>query len=110
MDIADELFHDEYKPLVIPAHFSADDSMRNQVLFALSQLGAGTAIQTATKLHQLDQQYNKAELQKNAEEILTGLFDKGLLKGSPDEKGEMVYNLSKITETNTGEHTDADQR
>ncbi|GAB2692584.1 hypothetical protein GCM10027037_14930 [Mucilaginibacter koreensis] len=110
MNIDDELFHDEYKPLVVPAHFSANDSMRNQVIYALSTLGAGTAAEVGTRLYELDDQTPKAELQKTTHEILSSLFDKGLLKGSKNEQGQMEYNLSKITETNTGEPTDADQR
>jgi hypothetical protein len=110
MNVDDELFHDEYKPLVVPAHFSANDSMRNQVIYALSSLGAGTAAEVGTRLYELDDQTPEAELQQTADEVLTGLFDKGLLKGSENEQGQLVYNLSKITETNTGEPTDADQR
>lgn len=110
MNITDELFHDEYKPVVVPAHFNVGDTWRNKVLYALSLLGKGTAEQTGAKLHELDSQSSEAEMHKKADEILTGLYDKGLIKGSPDAHKHMVYNLSKMTETNTGEETDADQR
>lgn len=110
MDITDELFHDEYKPVSIPAHFNVTDSWKNKVLYALSILGKGTIQQTGTKLHELDNQASVAELQEKAKEVLTSLFDKGLIKGSKNLHGQLVFNLSKMTETNTGEDTDADQR
>lgn len=109
MDIIDELFHDEYKPVVVPAHFKADDTWRNKVLFALAEIGEGTAQQTGHKLYELEHELPQAEQQKQAHQILTSLFDKGLIKGHQNKDGEMTYNLSKMTETNTGEETDADQ-
>ncbi len=110
MDAADQNFQEEYKPVHIPSAYYAYDSWRNKAIYALSWLGSATAAQVGAKLHELEPGLPETELRERAGELLTGLYDKGLLKATANTHGELVFNLSKMTETNTGEDTDADQR
>ena len=94
MSISDEDFREEYKPLHIPAHFKDAVTEQDKVVFALAQIGEGTAAEVTKELSDNGETIN-------AEDILTHLFDKGLIKGE-EVNGEMSYNLSKITRANDG--------
>ena len=94
MSISDEQFREEYKPLHIPAHFKDAISQQDKVVFALAQVGEGTAADVTNELRD-----NGSAI--NAESTLKQLFDKGLIKGE-EVNGEMSYNLSKITHANDG--------
>ena len=94
MSISDEDFREEYKPLHIPAHFKDAVTEQDKVVFALAQIGEGTAAGVTKELSS-----NGATI--NAEPTLKYLFDKGLIKGE-EVNGEMSYNLSKITHANDG--------
>jgi hypothetical protein len=94
MSISDEDFREEYKPLHIPAHFKDAVSEQDKVVFALAQIGEGTAAEVTNELSD-----NGAAI--NAKPTLNHLFDKGLIKGE-EVNGKMTYNLSKITHANDG--------
>jgi hypothetical protein len=100
MDSPDQDFYKEYKPLHVPHKYDAAASLQDNVVYALAQLEYANALQVAQKLWQHDPQTELATHQKNAEEVLTQLFDKGLIKG--DDEAERQYNLSKILVQNSG--------
>ncbi|TFF30423.1 hypothetical protein [Mucilaginibacter psychrotolerans] len=100
MDSPDQDFYKEYRPLHVPHKYDAAASLQDNVVYALAQLEYATAPQVAQKLWQHDPQTNLATHQKNAEEVLTYLFDKGLIKG--DDEIERQYDLSKILVQNSG--------
>ncbi len=99
--ITDEAFNEAYKPLHIPSAYHADDSWKDKIVFALAGLGAGTANDVESKLLSFDAKLDPAEVRSQAATILTALFNKGLIKGTPLHDG-MLYNLSKIIVQNSG--------
>jgi hypothetical protein len=100
MDSPDQDFLKDYKPLHVPHKYDAAASVQDNVVFALAQLEYATAPQVAQKLAEFDAQIPLTTHHKNAEEILTHLFNKGLIKG--DDEPERQYNLSKILVQNSG--------
>ena len=101
MTMSDDKFREAYKPLHIPAHYDMHDSEQDRVLFALAQIGIGTANDVATEMSQLEAGIDVESFKVIAADVLTHLYDQGLLKGS-EINGEMEYNLSKITHANDG--------
>jgi hypothetical protein len=99
--ITDDAFNEEFKPLHIPSAYHANDSWKDKTVFALAEIGAGTADDVADKLVVLDAGLDKAEATAQATAILTALFNKGLIKGTQLHHG-MMYNLSKILIQNSG--------
>lgn len=99
--MSDDIFREAYKPLHIPAHYDVHASDQDRVLFALAQIGIGTVNDVATEMAQLEAGIDVESFKVIASDILTHLYDQGLLKGS-DINGEMEYNLSKITHANDG--------
>jgi hypothetical protein len=102
MPLSDKDFREEFKPLQIPAAYSEAASWQDKVLFALAQLGEATSDEVSETLGELDPNIKNKELAEQTNQILRGLFDKGLLNGG-EQKGCMYYNLSKITHANEGE-------
>ena len=102
MELSDEEFREEYKPLEIPHAYHAGDTQENKIIFALAELGEGTVTEVIAKLEELEPGLKDEQLVAITKQALTGLYDKGLLKGV-DKAGVMHYNLSKITEPNEGE-------
>ena len=100
MDSPDQDFLKEYRPLHVPHKYDAAASVQDNVVFALAQLEYGTATQVAKKLDEFGSATDKATNQQNAEEVLTHLFNKGLIKG--DDEADRQYNLSKILVQNSG--------
>ena len=94
MSITDEQFREEYKPLHIPAHYKDAITEQDKVIFALAQIGEGTA-------HGVNEELEKNIMEIDSAVILKRLFDTGHIKGSVIN-GEMHYNLSKITHANDG--------
>ncbi|MEO3406391.1 hypothetical protein AAFN85_20935 [Mucilaginibacter sp. CAU 1740] len=105
MALTDDEFREEYKPLYIPAHFEVQDTQQNKIVFALAQLGEGSAADVITELETLQPGITDDQLKAITKTVLADLYDKGLLKGE-EHNGQMQYNLSKITEANDGS-TDA---
>jgi len=99
--ITDDAFNQAYKPLHIPAAYHAADSWQDKIVFALAELGAGTADDVSAELMRYDTGLNEAEVKQQTVSVLTALFDKGLIKGSQLHHG-MLYNLSKILTPNSG--------
>lgn len=105
MALTDYEFREEYKPLYIPAHFEVQDTQQNKIVFALAQLGEGSAADVIKELETLQPGITDDQLKAITKTVLADLYDKGLLKGE-EHNGQMQYNLSKITEANDGS-TDA---
>ena len=101
MTMTDDTFREAYKPLHIPAHYDVHASDQDRVLFALAQIGTGTINDVATEMAQLEAGIDVESFKAVATDVLTRLYDQGLLKGS-EVNGEMEYNLSKITHANDG--------
>ncbi|MGZ3872904.1 MAG: hypothetical protein ACXVJD_08295 [Mucilaginibacter sp.] len=101
MALSDEEFREEYKPVQIPSTYFPEDTQENKIIFALSELGEGTVTEVITKLEELEPTIKDEQLVAITKQVLTSLYDKGLLKGT-DKGGTMHYNLSKITEQNDG--------
>lgn len=101
MELTDEEFREEYKPLYIPAHYLEADTQENKVVYALAQLGEGSATDVMKKLEELEPNIGTEQFAALAKQVLTGLYNKGLIKGE-DRNGVMHYNLAKITGANKG--------
>jgi predicted transcriptional regulator len=101
MKLSDEEFREEYKPLHIPSHFDQQDTQQNKAIYALAQIGEGTADNVLKELETLQPGIANEQVTALVKTILADLFDKGLLKGE-EHNGQMHYNLSKITEANDG--------
>jgi len=101
MTKSDDSFRDEYKPLHIPAHYNFNDAEQDRVIFALAQIGSGSIIEVANKLATLEPGTPIDKFMLAATNVLTSLYQKGLLKGIDTSSG-IQYNLSKITEANEG--------
>jgi hypothetical protein len=99
--LSDDAFNQEFKPLHIPSAYQAGDSWKDKVVFALAELGAGTAEDVAAELLKYDNGLDATEVKAQTTGILTTLFNKGLIKGSQLHHG-MLYNLSKILIQNSG--------
>ena len=102
MTVSDDSFREEFKPLVIPASYGSADTQESKIIFALAQLGQGSTRDVVARLEELEPGSSDSQLSALTEYVLSGYFDKGLIKGT-EVGGEMHYNLSKITEANEGE-------
>jgi hypothetical protein len=101
MSIPDDSFHEQYKPLPIPAHYDFNDPEQDRVLFALANIGKGTVIEVVNEMAILEPGTPVEDFIDAAASVLNNLYQKGLLKGV-EVDGDMEYNLSKITEANDG--------
>jgi hypothetical protein len=101
MTLSDQEFHNEYKPLQIPSGYFPDDTQENKIIYALAELGEGTTAEVTSKLEELEIGNEHADFAVITNNVLTHLYDKGLLNGR-DKDGEIHYNLSKITQANDG--------
>ena len=100
MDSPDQDFLKEYKPLHVPHKYDAGASVQDNVVYALAQLQYASAPQVAGKLAEFEPKTDKQTHLQNAQNVLEGLFNKGLIKG--DDEVERQYNLSKILAPNSG--------
>jgi hypothetical protein len=101
MNKADQSFNDEFKPVAPPEAYHPEADWQDKVLYVLAQLGEATAPDVAAKLTEYEPQEAPQVLHRQAEQVLMSLYDKGLIKGV-EQDGEVSYNLSKITQPNTG--------
>ena len=85
-------------PLHVPAKYDPTASLRERVVFALATIGKGNAADVATKLSELGD--GEAGVSDVAE-VLTALYDKGLVNGS-DDADNRQYDLAKVTRPHTG--------
>lgn len=100
MTLSDQDFREEFKPVYIPASYDVGDTLENRVIFALASLEQGSAEEVFTKLKEFEPGIQNVTL-KFIKRHLYNLYDKGLLKGNKDN-GELIYNLSKMTNSNKG--------
>jgi hypothetical protein len=101
MDNRDHNFFEEFKPLHVPHKYDQSASTQDNVIFALAQLKEASAEEVASKLDSLESDTDHLMHQKNAEDVLSYLFNKGLIKAI-NKNGELNYNLSKIEAPNSG--------
>lgn len=101
MGIPDEAFREAFKPIQIPAHYDADYSDHDKIIFALASIGKGALEDVIDELIRLDSSIDAHKYYDIAKSILSKLFKKGLINGS-ENNGVMCYNLSKITHANDG--------
>jgi hypothetical protein len=94
MSLTDEEFREEYKPLQAPPHFDAADTRQNKMIFALAEMGEGSADDVIAELEKLEPGVTGEQLSALVHETLRRLYDKGLLTGS-EKNGVMRYNLHK---------------
>ncbi|MGZ3822869.1 MAG: hypothetical protein ACXVB6_19910 [Mucilaginibacter sp.] len=95
MNYSNENFREEFKPLHVPACFNPADSKQDQVIFALAQIGTGSAENVIVEL-------SKYKSDVDPVPYLQVLFDKGLIRGEMIS-GVMHYDLGKISTQNGGE-------
>lgn len=101
MNKADQPFNEEFKPVAPPEAYHGDADWQDKVLYALAQLGEGTAPDVAAKLTEYEPNEAPQTMHRQAEQVLQSLYSKGLIKGN-EQDGEVSYNLSKITHANEG--------
>lgn len=86
-------------PLQVPAKYDSKASLRDRVVFALATIGKGNAADVAAKLGELGESETGVS---NVDEVLTALYDKGLMNGSEDADNRQ-YDLAKMTRPHTGQ-------
>ncbi len=101
MNKADQPFNEKFKPVAPPEAYHAEADWQDKVLYALAQLGEGTAPDVAAKLTEYELKEAPQNLHRQAEQVLQELYSKGLIKGT-EQDGEVSYNLSKMTKPNEG--------
>ncbi len=87
------------EPIHVPYRYNEQDEAEKKILYALGQLGEATAAEVVNKLKQVNN--NEQITETEADNILKGFYDQGLIKGEGHE-GEISYNLSKILKPNAG--------
>jgi hypothetical protein len=102
MNLTDEEFREQYKPVHIPAGFDEANSLQDKVLFALADLGEADAAQIVQKLEALDPAVPDKLVIANVHRVLAELHGKGLIAAN-ENNGDLYYNLHKITQANRGE-------
>jgi hypothetical protein len=101
MILTDEEFREEYKPLQVPSHYDEADTTQNKMIFALAEIGDGTAEDVIAELEKLEPGITDQQNRVFVNITLASLYDHGHLTGS-EKNGQMHYNLSKITQANDG--------
>lgn len=101
MSLTDEEFRDEYQPLQVPAHYAEAITQKQKVIFALAQIGSGTAGDVIVQLEKLEAGKLDNHLKTATKHILVALFEQGHITGG-DHDGGLHFNLSKITSENSG--------
>src|SRR5690606_18762809 len=85
-------------PLQVPAKHDPQAPLQERAVFALADLGRGTAKQETSKLAALgDRDADETRVKK----ILEALFNKGLVNGS-DNDSNRAYDLVKETRPHRG--------
>jgi len=97
----DAAFREQFKPVHVPASFDKATSLQDKVVFALAEINEGSADAVSRKLEDLEPKAPAQEVIADVHEILTALFEKGLIAGHEIDGG-LVYNLHKITHANGG--------
>lgn len=101
MDADDAAFIEEFKPLHVPHEYEPSLNWQDKVIFTLADMNNGTTEEVAAHLKELEPDINANDVDKQTTEILTSLYNKGLVK-AVDDNGQLRYNLSKIQDPHTG--------
>jgi len=88
------------QPLQVPARYEAEGSIEEQVVFALADLGEGTAVEVAEHWLALDPGLSLETCRTRSEQVLADLHEKGLVNAS--EGPPLRYNLVKETRPHRG--------
>lgn len=99
--LTDEEFREQHKPLTVPASFIEARNETEQIIFALADLGEGTADEVTRHLIGLASAREPKALIADVHRVLTALHEDGRLAGR-EKDGNLVYNLHKITQANDG--------
>jgi len=97
----DEQFRELHQPLHVPAHFNPEGKLADNVVFALADIGEGTAADIIKHFNQLHGTPAENEVLEQINELL-GFWDKNGLITTNQKNGECYYNLHKITQQNSG--------
>lgn len=97
----DQQFREEHKPLHVPAHFDSNAALREQLAFALADIGEGNADEIVAHLLELHQKESDEALINEAKALLAQWDKNGLVTVNTDND-ETRYNLHKITQANSG--------
>lgn len=89
------------QPLQIPANYEPDGGIERQVVFALADLGEGTAEEVAEHWAALDGNLSPDACVAHSRQVLAELFKKGLVNGVGSAPFRR-YNLAKETEVHRG--------
>ena len=101
MVLTDDEFREAYKPLQVPAHYAEALTQKQKVIFALAQIGSGTAGDVIAQMEKLEAGKMDGHLKTATKHILISLFEQGHITGG-DHDGGLHFNLSKITSENSG--------
>ncbi|SFC30654.1 hypothetical protein SAMN05421747_10830 [Parapedobacter composti] len=86
------------RPLQVPAKYAPQASLKDRVVFALADIGSGTAEQIVQRLTELSDPDADVDA---VEPVLERLFDQGLINGTEERRGR-VYDLAKVTRPHRG--------
>jgi enhancing lycopene biosynthesis protein 2 len=78
-------------PLLIPDQYRENDSEENKVIYALSQIGEGSAEDVGIKVSELDASIEPGGFTQMAEPVLRNLCNKGLIKCRMDSDNLDYY-------------------
>jgi DNA-binding PadR family transcriptional regulator len=78
-------------PLLIPGQYRENDSEENKVIYALSQIGEGSAEDVGIKISELDRSIEPGGFSHMAEPVLRNLCNKGLIKCRMDKDNLGYY-------------------
>ncbi len=96
----DEEFRELHQPLHVPAHYDANAPLKENLAFALADLGEGTADEVMAHLQQLSGGQSAIE-REHACELLDLWYKNGMVTVN-EEVQPKRYNLHKITQANSG--------
>ena len=99
--MTDQEFNEQHKPLVVVANFEQATTIQEQVIFALAEIGKGTAEDVVKKLEELNPAHANKLIIAETHQVLAKLFEMGLIAGT-DTQESLIYSLQKITEANSG--------
>ena len=99
--MTDEEFRKQHQPLHVATHIEDTDTITDQVVFALADLGEGSPDAIARHLEELMPNTNAKVLIAETHRILSELQEQGRIAAT-DKDGTFIYNLHKVTEANDG--------
>ncbi|TWR24288.1 hypothetical protein FPZ42_17565 [Mucilaginibacter achroorhodeus] len=95
----DQEFRELHQPLHVPAHYDTAASLKENLAYALADLGEGTADEVIAHLHELS---GGDDIEReHACELLELWYKNGMVTVNEENKPRK-YNLHKITQANSG--------